>query len=248
MPHQSETDRLRELEARVALRTAELAASNKELEAFCYAVSHDLRAPLRSIDGFAYALMQDYGSKLDEDGVEFIDRIRSAAKRMDDLISALLSLSRLTTVEMEPQTIEVSELAHEVVSELNQRYADRPPAVSIQSCLTVRGDRRMLRAVLENLFGNAFKFSASVPHPKIEFGLHEEQGCFYVRDNGVGFDMTQSSKLFQPFERMHGPREFPGSGIGLATVLRIVRKHGGTVRAEAEVGKGATFYFTLNAP
>ena len=218
---------------------------NAELEAFCYSVSHDLRAPLRSIDGFAFALFQDYENKLDSEGVDFIGRIRASAKRMDELISALLSLSRLTRVELEREDVNATELAQTIASDLRQQFPDRSLGIAIQPGLTIHADRRMLRVVLDNLMRNAVKFTAKVRTPQIEIGQTEASGPFFVRDNGVGFNMEESDKLFQPFERLHSPREFSGSGIGLATVQRIVRKHGGNIWAEAETGKGATFYFTL---
>ena len=234
-----------ELEERVATRTVELEAANKELEAFCYAVSHDLRAPLRSIDGFAYALLQDYEDKLDDEGREFVGRIRSASKRMDELISALLVLSRLTISELDHQEVPISELALAIVAELEHANPLRSICFVIQPDLIVIGDRRMLRSLLENLLSNAVKFSAGKSDVKVEFGREGQDGPFYVKDNGVGFDMSQSSKLFQPFERLHSPKEFTGSGIGLATVHRIVRKHGGRIWADAQVDQGATFYFTF---
>lgn len=234
-----------ELEGRVEQRTKEFEAANKELEAFCYSVSHDLRAPLRSIDGFAFALVQDYEDKLDSEGVDFLHRIRGAAKRMDELISALLALSRLTRSELDLERVNVSELAEIVAADLQRQNPMANVEISIQANLSARADRKMLQVLVDNLFSNAAKFSAKAAHPRIEFGRVEPNGPFFVRDNGVGFDMKDSSKLFQPFERLHSPREFSGNGIGLATVQRIVRKHGGTIWAEAEVDNGATFYFTL---
>ena len=234
-----------ELERRVAERTAELEASNRELEAFCYAVSHDLRAPLRSIDGFAYALSQDYSEKLDDEGRDFIGRIRYSAKRMDELISALLTLSRITTSELVHQTVDLSELAETVAAELTQSNMMRELQFDIQPGMTVLGDRRMIRSLLDNLLNNAVKFSASRSIAKISVSQDPESGWFKVTDNGVGFDMAQSAKLFQPFERLHSPREYSGNGIGLATVYRVIRKHGGKISAEAKVDEGATFSFWL---
>ncbi len=234
-----------ELEQRVEQRTTQLELANKELEAFCYSVSHDLRAPLRSIDGFAFALFQDYESSLDAEGVDYLNRIRASAKRMDDLISALLTLSRLTRMELERERMNLSEIAETIVEDLRRHAPDRQVEVLVHPNVTARADRRMARVILDNLLGNAFKFTAKSAAPRIEFGRVDRSGPFFVRDNGVGFDMTDSSKLFQPFERLHSPREFTGSGIGLATVQRIVRKHGGSIWAEAEVDQGATFYFTL---
>ncbi len=236
-----------ELEERVAERTSELAAANRELEAFCYSVSHDLRAPLRSIDGFAFALLQDYEDKLDADGVEFIGRIRNSSKRMDELISALLSLSRLTTTPLERQQVDLSLMADAVVAEIRLHNPVRNIEFDIERDLVVSGDPRMLRAVLDNLLGNAAKFSGYKESSLISFGRKVPKGPFCIKDNGVGFDMAQSEKLFKPFERLHSPREFTGSGIGLATVQRIVHKHGGRIWAEAEVNEGATFYFTLDS-
>lgn len=234
-----------ELEERVAQRTTDIEAANKELEAFCYSVSHDLRAPLRSIDGFAFALFQDYEDKLDAEGVDFINRIRGSAKRMDELISALLSLSRVTRTEVERENVNASKMAETIAAELRSQQAANPPSITVEPNLTIHGDRRMLQLILDNLIGNAVKFSAKGPEPEITFGRDARSGAYFVRDNGVGFDPGQSDKLFQPFERLHSPREFSGNGIGLATVQRIVRKHGGSIWAEAEVGKGSTFYFTL---
>ncbi len=234
-----------ELEERVRQRTTELEAANRELEAFCYSVSHDLRAPLRSIDGFAYALFQDYEDKLDSEGIDFIGRIRASAKRMDELVSALLSLSRLTNVELTREQVDVSQLAETIAQELRQQAGNEAIQITIEPNLAVFADRRMLRAVLDNLFRNAVKFTAKADAPTIELGRANQSGPFFVKDNGVGFNMEESGKLFQPFERLHSPREFAGSGIGLATVQRIVRRHGGAIWAEAEVGKGATFFFTL---
>ena len=234
-----------ELEHRVVVRTMELELANRELEAFCYSVSHDLRAPLRSIDGFAYALTQDYGDKLDSDATDFISRIRASAKRMDELISALLALSRLTRIELAQESVDLSEMGEAVAIDLRHQNPERNLQISIQPNLTVKADRRMLRVILDNLIGNAVKFSAKNPEPRVALGKDPSSGAFYVRDNGVGFDMKESSKLFQPFERLHSPREFAGNGIGLATVQRIVRKHGGRIWAHSEVDKGTTFFFTL---
>ena len=234
-----------ELEQRVVMRTMELELANRELEAFCYSVSHDLRAPLRSIDGFAYALTQDYGDKLGSDATDFISRIRASAKRMDELISALLALSRLTRLELDQESVDLSEMGETVAAELRHQNPERNLQINIQPNLTVKADRRMLGVVLDNLIGNAVKFTAKNSDPRVAFGKDPTSGAFYVRDNGVGFDMKESSKLFQPFERLHSPREFSGNGIGLATVQRIVRKHGGKIWAHSEVDKGSTFFFTL---
>ena len=237
-----------ELEARVATRTVELELANRELEAFCYSVSHDLRAPLRSIDGFAYALFQDYGEKLDSEALDFLSRIRASAKKMDGLISALLSLSRLSQAELAKEWVDVSALAEISAHESELHYPDRSIRFLVPQHLRVQADRRMLRVIFDNLFDNALKFTAKQSETVIQVQYDEPSGVFSIRDNGVGFDMSQSQKLFQPFERLHSPREFPGSGIGLATVHRIVRKHGGKIWATASVDKGAAFHFTLSAP
>jgi PAS domain S-box-containing protein len=234
-----------ELERRVAERTAELEAANKELEAFCYAVSHDLRAPLRSIDGFAYALSQDYEAKLDAEGKDFISRIRYSAKRMDELISALLTLSRITTSDLVRQSVDLSELADTVAFELTQANLMRNIQFEIQPHMTVQGDKRMIRSLLDNLMNNAVKFTAPRLNARISVVQDPDTGWFSVTDNGVGFDMAQASKLFKPFERLHSPREFAGNGIGLATAYRVVRKHGGKITAEAEVDAGTKISFWL---
>ena len=234
-----------ELEERVATRTAELEIANRELEAFCYSVSHDLRAPLRSIDGFAYALDQDFGSQLDAEASDFIIRIRNSVKRMDELISALLGLSRLTRVEMDIQEVDLSALAEATALRLQEAQPARKIDFEIQPNLKVKGDKRLLSVALDNLLGNAAKFTGRQASAQIRFGREETSGAFYVQDNGVGFDAADTTKLFQPFERLHSPREFTGSGIGLATVQRIVRRHSGKIWAIGEVGHGATFFFTL---
>jgi len=220
-------------------------AANKELESFCYAVSHDLRAPLRSIDGFSYALIQDYGDDLDSEAKEFLDRIRGATKRMDELISALLVLSRVTTTPMVPERIDLSALV-DVSCALAAQRNGHNPSLQIEPGLEVDGDRKMLKAVIEQLIGNAYKFTAKVEAPEIQFGKLPNEGPYFVRDNGVGFDPGQAGKLFQPFERLHHPREYAGEGIGLATAQRIIRKHGGRIWFESEPGKGATFFFVLS--
>jgi PAS domain S-box-containing protein len=236
-----------ELEERVATRTAELEIANRELEAFCYSVSHDLRAPLRSIDGFAYALDQDFGSKLDAEAIDFIIRIRNSVKRMDELISALLGLSRLTRVELDLKEVNLSALAQATTLGLEESHRHRNIKFDIQPDLTVKADMRLMRIVLENLLGNAVKFTGRQEFAIIRFGRESTSGAYYVEDNGVGFEASDVSKLFQPFERLHSPREFNGSGIGLTTVQRIVRRHGGKIWAVGATDKGATFFFTLDA-
>lgn len=236
-----------DLERRVAERTAELAAANQELEAFTYSVAHDLRGPLRSMDGFSLALLEDYGGKLDEQGQSYAQRIRAATLRMAQLIDDLLSLSRISRSEVRKERVDLSALAQAVVSDLQKSDPERLADFVIEPSLEAEGDPRLLRVALENLLGNAWKFSAQRHPARIELGLAKQNGrkTYFVRDNGSGFDMAYAGKLFAPFQRLHSATEFPGTGIGLATVRRIVRKHGGDIAAEGAVGQGATFYFTL---
>jgi signal transduction histidine kinase len=236
-----------ELETRVRRRTAELEASNKELEAFNYSVSHDLRAPLRAIDGFSQALLEDYGDRFDEEGRDHLGRVKAAANRMGELIDSLLKLSRLSRCEMVVRPVDLSAIATEVVQDLRDSEPERSVEVSIQSDVMALCDQVLLHSALENLLGNAWKFTGRTENAHIEFGSTEAEGesVYFVRDNGAGFDMAYSNKLFGAFQRLHGQGEFPGTGVGLATVGRIVWRHGGRVWAEGVVGKGATFYFTL---
>ena len=233
-----------ELETRVEDRTAKLGALNQELEAFNYSVSHDLRAPLRGVTGFSEALLEDYGDQLDETGVHYVARIQAAATRMGQLIDDLLDLSRLARADMKVAPLDLSELAQTVAFELSQRYNNRAVVFDIEPDLTAAGDARLLKVVLENLLGNAWKFTQHREAAVVAFGRTSED-AFFVRDNGAGFDMRYAAKLFSPFQRLHSPDEFEGSGIGLATVQRVVHRHGGTLWAESEVDAGATFYFTL---
>jgi PAS domain S-box-containing protein len=236
-----------ELEERVILRTHQLEAANKELEAFSYSVSHDLRAPLRSIDGFSQILLEDYGEQLPPEGRQHLDRVRSAAQRMAELIDDLLKLARITRAPMQPQLINLSEIAEGVSNTLEEQNPGRNITVSITPDLTVNGDSALLTIALENLLSNAWKFTSKKEQALIEFGTQfkDEERSFFIRDNGAGFDMTYVNKLFGVFQRLHAMSEFPGTGVGLATVQRIIKIHGGRVWAEAEEGKGATFYFTL---
>jgi signal transduction histidine kinase/CHASE1-domain containing sensor protein len=241
----SEVQRLNhELEKRVEERTAELMATNYELEAFAYSVSHDLRAPLRSVDGFSRSLLEDYGDKLDETGHDYIARVRAATKRMDELISALLSLSRITRAEMKRDDTDMTALAERAAVEAKAAYGPNVEVV-VQPGMTAHADARMISAVFDNLISNGVKFSSKSEAGKVEVGF--DGHAFFVRDNGVGFNPAYMSKLFAPFERLHSSKDFAGSGIGLATVQRIVKRHGGQVWAESEEGKGATFFFTLSA-
>ncbi|EPX55043.1 Phytochrome, two-component sensor histidine kinase [Cystobacter fuscus DSM 2262] len=235
------------LESRVALRTHELTVANKELETFSYSVSHDLRSPLRAIDGFAQALLEDEGPKLSSEGLRLLSRLQAAATRMGQLIDDLLQLSRVTRAEVQREPVDLSALATSVLQELRQREPTRDVTCTIQPGLPARGDARLLRVLLENLLGNAWKFTSKRSGAHIEFFAETVDGVtqYVVRDNGVGFDMAYAGKLFSPFQRMHKPSDFPGTGIGLATVQRVVHRHGGDISAQATRGAGATFRFTL---
>ncbi len=238
-----------ELERRVEERTAELAAANKELESFSYSVSQDLRAPLRSIDGFSLALEEDYGEKLDAVAKSHLHRVRAATQRMGVLIDDLLDLSRLSRLEMERERIDLSKMARAVAAEPALADETRKVEWVIHDGLEAHADPRLLRVVIDNLIGNAWKYTSRHESARIEFG-EERRGdnvVFFVKDDGAGFDPLYSEKLFGAFQRLHGAMEFPGTGVGLATVQRIIRRHGGIVWAESAVEKGATFYFTLSA-
>ncbi|MBZ0275165.1 MAG: hypothetical protein K8I60_03420, partial [Anaerolineae bacterium] len=237
-----------ELERRVTERTAQLEAANKELETFSYSVSHDLRAPLRSIDGFSQALLEDYLEQLDSDARHYLQRIRAAANRMAELIDDLLNLSRITRTEMRLETVDLGQIAQTVMDQLRKTQPERQVELVIQDGLMAHGDSRLLRVMLENLLGNAWKFTAKHLQAHIEVGSMEQPQdgrVFFIRDDGAGFDMAYAGKLFGAFQRLHPVTEFEGTGIGLATVQRIIHRHGGEVWAEGEVGKGATFFFTL---
>jgi light-regulated signal transduction histidine kinase (bacteriophytochrome) len=226
----------------------ELKAVNKELEAFSYSVSHDLRAPLRSIDGFSQALLEDSMEHLDDAGQDYLKRIRSATQRMGQLIDDMLTLSQVTRSDLQKESVDLSRLAHRVCLDLQQTHPDRQIQFQIQPDVVTDGDVRLLEVVLDNLLNNACKFTANQVLTTVEFGaIDQESGivAYFVRDNGVGFDMAFVDKLFRPFQRLHGMREFPGNGIGLATVQRIIHRHGGHVWAEGNLNQGATFYFTL---
>jgi PAS domain S-box-containing protein len=236
-----------QLEDRIRERTGQLEAANRELEAFSYSVSHDLRAPLRSLHGFGQALLEDYGHCLDAQGRDWLQRIQAASQRMGLLIDDLLTLARVARREMRPTAVDLSALARTVAEGLRQRDPGRRVTFRIAEGLTVTGDAGLLQVALENLFGNAWKFTGKRPEATIEFGAGEKDGrrVFFVRDDGAGFDMAYVNKLFGAFQRLHAASEFPGTGIGLATVQRIVHRHGGRVWAEGAVDRGATFYFTL---
>lgn len=241
-------EHIQQLNEDLQKRAAELEAVNKEIEAFSYSVSHDLRAPLRSIDGFSQALLEDYADRLDEPGRQHLARVRAATLRMGELIDDLLQLSRVTRAEMCRETVDLSALAKFVVADLRRAEPERRVEIAVQPGLQAEGDPKLLRIALVNLLSNAWKFTGPQPAARIELGLQDNGGerAFFVRDNGVGFDMAYVHKLFGAFQRLHAASEFPGTGIGLATVQRIVHRHGGRVWAEAAVDAGATFYFALS--
>jgi light-regulated signal transduction histidine kinase (bacteriophytochrome) len=224
-----------------------LELSNRELEAFSYAVSHDLRAPLRSVAGFSQAALEDYGPKLDAKGRQYLELASEAASEMGQLIDDLLGLSRVGRAEMALQPVDLSTVAIAVVEELRRAEPGRRAEVEIASGLVARGDPTLLRLVMENLLNNAWKFTSHRPVARIAFGHRTSRGkdAFFVTDDGAGFDMAYVDKLFHPFQRLHRTSEFPGTGIGLATVQRILRRHGGEAWAEGAVEKGATVYFTI---
>ena len=236
-----------ELEERVRERTAALEMTNRELEAFAYSVSHDLSAPLRCIDGFSLALIEEWGHRMDEKNRHYLERVRSNAQRMRLLIDDLLRLSKITQADMIRERVDLTRLADRVLGELKYRDEDRRIDWVLEQNIVVWGDGRLLEIALGNLLSNAWKFTANEPVRRIELGTTLQDGCnvYYVRDNGAGFDMTYSGKLFGTFQRLHRQEEFEGTGIGLATVKRIIHRHGGRIWAEAAVGQGATFYFTL---
>jgi PAS domain S-box-containing protein len=231
----------------LARSNVEMTAANKELEAFSYSVSHDLRAPLRSIDGFSLALLEDYSEKLDDEGKKHLQRVRAATQRMGDLIDDMLNLSRVTRASMRLENVNVSGLAGEVTEELKKTQPERRVEFRIEKGLEAKADSHLLRIVLENLLDNAWKFTSKRTEARIEFGKTSNHGtpAFFVRDDGAGFDPACADRLFGAFQRLHATSEFPGTGVGLATVQRIVHRHGGRIWAESSVGHGATFFFTL---
>ena len=239
-----------ELEARVELRTAELVAANKNLEAFTYSVAHDLRSPLRALSGYSEALTEDYGDGLDETGRRFIERIQAATERMSALIEDMLLLAQVSRSELSLGPVDLSAEVAAIAAELQAREPGRRVRFAIDAGVWATADRSLIRAVVQNLVENAWKFTAKRDGATIEFATTAAQDaevCCYVRDNGAGFDPAYVGKLFQPFQRLHSVTEFPGTGIGLASVRRIIERHGGRAWAEGAVGRGATFYFTLNA-
>jgi signal transduction histidine kinase len=247
---QALADANRELDQRVRHRTRELEEANREHKAFAYAISHDLRAPLRTLSGFSQALYEDYAEKLDDTAKDYLSRIRNGAQTMGELIEGLLKLSRISQVEINNEPLDLSALADELINELRNQEPQRDVAVAIQPAIQARGDRHLLRDALANLLGNAWKFTARLPRAQIRFGSEQHAGTtvYYVQDNGAGFNQAYADRLFTPFQRLHHAREFPGAGIGLSTVQRIIQRHDGAVWARSEEGRGATFYFTLHSP
>ena len=239
-----------QLNANLQQRAAQLEGINKEMESFSYSVSHDLRAPLRSIDGFSQILLEDYADRLDGEGKDALRRVRNAATGMAELIDALLALSRLSRIELRTERIDLSALAQAITEEMRRSEPDRTVEFVIAPAVVVEGDRTLLKAALGNLLGNAWKYTQPRTSSHIEFGRVERDNdtVYFVRDNGVGFDMAYVGKLFGAFQRLHRQSEFGGTGVGLATVQRIIHRHGGRAWAEAAVDQGATFYFTLHSP
>ena len=236
-----------QLEEQVSERTAELRNINRELEAFTYSVSHDLRSPLRSVEGFSTALKEDYASQLDASGKDYVDRIRSASQHMTRLIDSLLYLSRVSTQDLTRQAVDLVPIASEIVDRLARQYPTRTVNFICPRTLLAYGDKALMAIVLENLLSNAWKYSEKVPQPNVELGVVSRNGeqVYFVRDNGVGFDMKYAERLFGPFQRLHRSEDFEGLGIGLATAARVIHRHGGEIWAESLPGAGAVFYFTL---
>lgn len=247
---ENEINRLNaELEQLVKERTAQLDVSNRELASFSYSISHNLRTPLRALDGFSLALLEDYEAVLDDQGKDYLKRMRTASQRMDVLIDELLRLASITRREFQSQTIDLSALVNSVANDFMFTYPDRSIELIVEPGLIVSGDENLLRTALDDLFRNAWKFTSQQNVARIEFGCQEIDGIpsYFVSDNGVGFDMQYAAKLFQPFQHLHGNSRLEGSGMGLAIVQRIIQKHGGRIWAEAQVDHGATFYFTLSS-
>jgi light-regulated signal transduction histidine kinase (bacteriophytochrome) len=245
---QEEIGRLNaDLERRVQVRTGELEAANAELEAFSYSVSHDLRAPLRAIDGFSHALMEDFTAHLPPAAMDYLRRVVAGTRKMSDLIDGLLDLSRVSRADMRWQEVDLSAMARQVADGLQRSEPQRRVQWDIADALSARGDPRLLRVVLDNLIGNAWKFTGGKDPARIQFGsrTNGEGRAYFVADDGAGFDMAYADKLFGAFQRLHHEREFEGTGIGLATVRRVINRHGGRIWAEAEPGRGAMFLFTL---
>ncbi len=236
------------LEERVRQRTAELENTNRELEAFSYSVSHDLRAPLRTIDGFSLALEEDYAEAVDATGRDYIARVRAGVQRMGMLIDALLQLSRVTRAELAREHVNLTAMLESVAANVKEENPGRSLEITIDPGMEVNADPRLLRVALENLLGNAAKFTGKIAHAVIRFGWDSTQQAYYIMDNGAGFDMHYADKLFGAFNRLHGDKDFKGSGIGLATVARVIARHHGRIWALGEVDHGATFFFTVGVP
>lgn len=236
---------LQQTNSEVMRSALELEAANRELDAFAYSVSHDLRAPLRSINGFTRMLRDSYSETLDARGRDYLDRVHVACGRMSAMIEDLLKLSHVARCEIRTEPIDLGTIARDIAGALRESDPDRTVEFAIADNLVVNGDQGLLRAALENLLSNAWKFTSKVEQGRIEVGQSEEHSSYFVRDNGAGFDMTYAQQLFAPFKRLHREADFPGTGIGLATVQRIIGRHGGRIWADAELEKGATFYFTL---
>jgi light-regulated signal transduction histidine kinase (bacteriophytochrome) len=238
-----------EANAVLAESNRKLEAANQELDAFSYSVSHDLRAPLRAIDGFSRLLIDQYGEKLDDQGRHYLQRVRAGAQHMSMLIDALLGLSRVGRSTLRSESVDLTQMARDIANDLAARDPERAVAVDIADGMTARGDPRLLGVALQNLLGNAWKFTARRPDARIAFDQATEEGetVYRVKDNGAGFDMAYASRLFAPFQRLHRPSDYEGTGIGLATVQRIISRHGGRVWAQAAPDQGATFSFTLGA-
>lgn len=236
-----------DLEQRVEVRTRDLQEANKELEAFSYSVAHDLRAPLRTIDGFSQVLQEDCAANLDKSGLDYLERIRKATQRMARLLDDMLNLSKVTRSSVNPEEIDLSGIARNIVAGLREQNPSREVEFMVSERLPVRADAGLITIALENLLGNAWKFTGKRGHARVEFGMQLAEGkpVYFVRDNGAGFEMQYAAKLFSVFHRLHKDSDFPGTGVGLATVQRIINRHGGRLWAEAVVGTGATFYFTL---
>lgn len=235
------------LEHNVAERTRMLEAANRELEAFVYAVSHDLRAPLRSLSGFSQILQESAADQLDERSLHYLKRITEASRRMSALIDDLLSLSRISRTELTPRSIDFSKLFLEAAAVVRERYPGHAVEFSVQPGMQVYGDARLLRIAVENLLDNAWKYTGSTAEPRVQVGIEDTPlgPAYFVRDNGAGFDATYADKLFAPFQRLHPDAQFPGTGIGLVTVQRILARHEGRIWADAAPGRGATFWFTI---
>jgi light-regulated signal transduction histidine kinase (bacteriophytochrome) len=238
-----------ELDRRVKTRTRDLEEANREHRAFAYAISHDLRAPLRSISGFSQALYEDCADQLDDTAQDYLRRVKNSAEHMGELIDGLLKLSRINQAEINNESINLSTFCHELVTELRKQEPKRDVSVDIQAKVMAKGDRHLLHDALANLIGNAWKFTAQLPQARIRFGCKQANGTtvYYVQDNGAGFDPAYADRLFIPFQRLHHQKEFPGTGVGLSTVQRIIQRHDGTIWASGQPGEGSTFYFTLHS-